>query len=54
MASLGTMLPHRLLGRALSVLAALICVVLFAAPAAPAQDLQAELDAKQSKLDEVH
>jgi len=45
------MLPHRLLGRALSVLAALICVVLFAAPA---QDLQAELDAKQSKLDEVH
>lgn len=54
MASLGTMLPHRLAATALSVFAALVCVLLVASPAAPAQDPQSELEAKQSKLDEVH
>lgn len=48
------MLPHRLAATATSVLAALICVALFASPAAPARDLQSQLEAKQSKLDQVH
>ncbi len=48
------MFAHRLLATALSVLAALVCIAIAATPAAPAQDLQSELDAKQSKLDEVH
>jgi peptidoglycan DL-endopeptidase CwlO len=54
LASLGPMLVHRLAATALSVLAALTCVALLASPVAPAQDLQSELEAKQSKLDEVH
>lgn len=54
MASLGTMLPHRLAATSLSVLAALICLALYVSPAAPAQDLQSQLEDKQSKLDEVH
>ena len=53
MASLGTMHAHRLAATALSVLAALICVALIASPAAPAEDLGAQLEAKESKLDEV-
>ncbi len=53
MASLDAMPPSRLAATALPVLAALICIATFATPAAPAQDLQSELEAKQSKLDEV-
>jgi murein DD-endopeptidase MepM/ murein hydrolase activator NlpD len=48
------MLPHRLVATALSVLAALTWIALLATPAASASDLQSELEAKQSKLDEVH
>jgi murein DD-endopeptidase MepM/ murein hydrolase activator NlpD len=53
LASLGTMHAHRLAATALSVFAALICVALIASPAAPAQDLGAQLEAKESKLGEV-
>ena len=53
MASLGSMLPTRLAAAALSVLAVLTCLVLSAAPAAPAKDLRSQLEAKESKLDEV-
>lgn len=53
MASLGTMLRNRLATIALSAFAASICALLVASPAAPAQDLQSKLEAKQSKLDEV-
>jgi murein DD-endopeptidase MepM/ murein hydrolase activator NlpD len=47
------MLSNRFAAAALSVLAALIFLALFASPAAPAQDLQSQLETKQSKLDEV-
>lgn len=53
MASLGTMLRNRLATIALSAFAASICALLVASPAAPAQDLRSQLEAKQSKLDEV-
>ncbi|HEX2707643.1 MAG TPA: peptidoglycan DD-metalloendopeptidase family protein [Solirubrobacterales bacterium] len=47
------MLRNRLATIALSAFAASICALLVASPAAPAQDLQSKLEAKQSKLDEV-
>jgi murein DD-endopeptidase MepM/ murein hydrolase activator NlpD len=47
------MLPNRFAAAALSVLAALFFLALLASPAAPAQDLQSQLETKQSKLDEV-
>ncbi len=53
MASLGTMLWNRFAAIALSAFAASICALLVSSPAAPAQDLQSKLEAKQSKLDEV-
>jgi murein DD-endopeptidase MepM/ murein hydrolase activator NlpD len=53
LASLGTMLWNRFAAIALSAFAASICALLVSSPAAPAQDLQSKLEAKQSKLDEV-
>ncbi len=52
MASLGTMPSNRLLAVALALAAAALCPLLAAAPAG-AEDLQSELEAKQSKLDQV-
>jgi murein DD-endopeptidase MepM/ murein hydrolase activator NlpD len=53
LASLGAMLRNRLAAMALAALAAAICILLVASPAAPARDLQSKLEAKRSKLDEV-
>ncbi len=38
---------------ALSIAAAALCILLVSSPAAPAQDLQSKLEAKQAKLDKV-
>ncbi len=46
-------LRHRFAAAGLSVLAAALLVMLFAAAAAPAADLTDQLEAKESKLDEV-
>jgi murein DD-endopeptidase MepM/ murein hydrolase activator NlpD len=48
------MLRNRPLAAALSVFAAALFTLLLTSPAAPAQDLQSKLEAKQSQLDEVH
>lgn len=53
LASLGTMPLIRPAARALVAALAVICLALLLAPAAGAEDLQSELEAKQSKLEEV-
>jgi murein DD-endopeptidase MepM/ murein hydrolase activator NlpD len=53
LASLGTMLRNRPVAVALSLAAAALLALLLASPAAPAQDLQSKLEAKQSKLEDV-
>lgn len=52
MASLGTMLKNRPVAMALFVAVAALSTLLLASPA-PAADLETELEARQSKLDEV-
>jgi murein DD-endopeptidase MepM/ murein hydrolase activator NlpD len=47
------MLRTRPVALALSLAAAALCILLVSSPAAPAQDLESKLEAKQSKLDEV-
>jgi murein DD-endopeptidase MepM/ murein hydrolase activator NlpD len=47
------MLVHRPLAAALSALALALSALALIAPAAPAEDLQSQLEAKESKLDEV-
>jgi murein DD-endopeptidase MepM/ murein hydrolase activator NlpD len=47
------MVRTRPVALALSLAAAALCISLVSSPAAPAQDLESKLEAKQSKLDEV-
>jgi murein DD-endopeptidase MepM/ murein hydrolase activator NlpD len=53
LASLETMLSNRLAAVALALTAAALFALLLAAPAALGEDLQSQLEAKQSKLSEV-
>lgn len=53
-ASLAVMLKTRLAPAALLAAAAALVALLVFSAAAPAEDLQSELDAKQAKLDEIH
>jgi peptidoglycan DL-endopeptidase CwlO len=53
LASLAPMLANRSVATAISVAAAALLTLLLAAPAAPAADLQSELEAKQSQLEKV-
>jgi len=54
LASLGPMLRNRLLATAPLLALAVLCIALLAGPAAaPAEDLQSQLEEKESKLEEV-